>query len=186
MLSVPVAAVEHWAYCPRQAALIHVDQEWEDNRSTAVGTLSHGVVDRGDIRHQPDRRLHHRVPVRSDIHYFHGVCDTVEEQLHTGALVPIEHKSGRVAAQPAVLQLALQAIAIEEMTNRAIDLGYVFLHGTRRRHAVDVADPALRAAALRAVSSTRTVLEAVSLPRPLNDHRCSPCSLQAICIPALS
>lgn len=183
---VPIAAVEHWAYCPRQAALIHVDQEWADNRATAAGTATHEVVDRSHTRHQPGRRLHHRVPVGSLAHGFFGVCDAIEEDLPTCDLAPVEHKSGRVTSTPALLQLALQAIAIEEMTRRPVTTGYLFLHGTRRRRTVDVADKALRAESLNALERTRIALGDPELPQPRNDDRCPPCSLREICLPHLS
>lgn len=184
--TVPIAAVEHWEYCPRQAALIHLDQEWADNRATAVGTATHEVVDSGRTRHQPGRRLHHRVPVGSVAHGFFGVCDSIEEDLATGDLAPVEHKSGRVARTPALVQLTLQAIAIEEMTSRPIATGYLFLHSTRRRQMVDVADGELRAVSLAALEQTRLALGDTELPSPCNDDRCPPCSLRGICLPHLS
>lgn len=181
---VPIAAVEHWAYCPRQCALIHVEGGWADNVHTALGHVAHAVVDAAGVRHQPGRRLHHRVPVRSDRHGFHGICDAVEVR-DDGGVEPIEHKSGGVVSEPAILQVTLQAMALEEMLSRAVAVGWVWTRATRRRHRVDVGDDPVRGTALAAVRAVRRQIVLGELPAPVNDARCDRCSLIDICLPRM-
>ena len=91
--SVPISALEHYAYCPRQAALIHVDAYFESNVDTVRGDLAHAAVDRigaGSDRHR--QRVWRSLPVWSQRLGVHGVCDVV--QFGPDGPLPVEHKSG--------------------------------------------------------------------------------------------
>ncbi len=77
--SVPISALEHHAYCPRQAALIHVDAYFDSTVDTVRGDLAHAAVDRVGVGHGRDRsRLFRSLPVWSDVLGLHGVCDVVQ------------------------------------------------------------------------------------------------------------
>lgn len=180
---LPISAIEHWAYCKRQCMLIHADQAWEENVSTTRGRLAHSTVDRGEPTSQPGRRLHHSVTVWSDRLGLVGKCDTVEEDLATGHLAPIEHKVGRRAGRGAVLQAVAQALCLEETTGTTVDHGWVFNQGSRRRTAIPVGDPVLRREVETTVAAMRTQFGETTLPPPVHDKRCDDCSLLRVCLP---
>lgn len=122
-----LSIVEHYAYCPRQAALIHVEGLWAANADTARGEADHAAVDRGvrsESRGGVETWL--SLPVWSDRLQVSGVCDAVE--VVAGVPFPIEHKprhTGRVES-PAAQQLAAQALCLEEMWGCPVRRGSVF------------------------------------------------------------
>ncbi len=180
---VTLSEIEHFAYCARQWALIHLDQQWADNQSTAVGHITHNRVD------QPEHRLERGKPtvrslvVWSDAHGLFGRCDTVE--LKAGrAPFPVEHKSGRQALAPATLQLAAQAICLEEMFGEHVGWGAVWLHGQRRRRDIEIT-PLLREQTLEVAQQVRERRTVAGLPPAVFDGRCPDCSLINDCLPRL-
>jgi CRISPR-associated exonuclease Cas4 len=183
--SLPLSAVEHWAYCPRQCMLIHAEQAWADNVSTVRGIAAHRTVDEGAMRAQPGRRLHHAVTVWSDRLGVVGVCDAVEEDLATGQLSPVEHKLGALVGHGAMLQVTAQAMCLEEITGQDVTRGWVFSRTTRRRHPVPVADPRLRAEAVATIDAIRNAMNKPRLPPAIHDRRCDDCSLVEVCLPWL-
>ena len=111
-----------------------------------------------------------------------GVCDVVE-LYDDGRIVPIEHKSGNyVPGGPADVQLAGQAICLEEMFRTSIPAGAIFSAADRRRHEVRIS-VTLRARAAAAVQEVRVVLSRDGLPPPVADHRCRRCSINHVCLP---
>ncbi|WP_280458543.1 CRISPR-associated protein Cas4 [Nocardia carnea] len=180
--SVPISAIEHFAYCRRQAALIHLDRYFSDNADTQRGHLAHEVVDRsGPSVSRDGIRCWHALPIADDELGIHGVCDVVEFRA-TGP-VPIEHKSGTYRpGGPADLQLAAQALCLQKMFQTDVPVGIIFAGRTRRRFEVVIDDPLL--ARLRAmVEELRATLRTALLPPPANDSRCVRCSLQDGCMP---
>ena len=114
-LPVPISAIEHYAYCPRQAALIHVEGVWADNAHTALGSAEHAVVDeRARLVRRQGGECWLSLPVHSSRLGVHGICDSVELG---PPLLPVEHKPVRSRRHlaPASQQLALQALCLEEM-----------------------------------------------------------------------
>jgi CRISPR-associated exonuclease Cas4 len=101
-LEVPLSALEHYAYCHRQAALIHVESAWAESIDTVRGDFSHAVVDLPGIRKRAGVVAVRSLPVYSDQHQLRGVCDIVEFE---GPLArPVEYKVGRhVPGGPAEL-----------------------------------------------------------------------------------
>lgn len=180
---VTLSEIEHFVYCARQWALIHLDQSWADNQSTAVGHLVHNRVDHPEHRVERGTTTVRSMVVWSDAHGLFGRCDAVE--LHEGlGPVPIEHKSGRRALHPAILQLAAQAICLEEMFGEAVPRGYIWLHGQRRRRQVEIDEP-LRQQALGVAQRIRERRSASGLPSAVFDRRCPDCSLINECMPGL-
>jgi CRISPR-associated exonuclease Cas4 len=180
--SVPLSALEHYAYCPRQAALIHVDAYFEANIETVRGDLAHAAVDRvGGSQDRRGRKTWHSLPVWSCEFGLHGVCDTV--QFDADGPVPVEHKSGAYRpGGPADLQVAAQALCLREMFNVPVPFGIVFSGRDRKRHHV-IVDDALQACVVETVNMIRDLLEAELLPKPVNDKRCNRCSLRPGCLP---
>jgi len=178
---MPLSIIEHYAYCPRQAALIHVEGLWSANADTARGEANHAAVDRG-VRSESRAGLvtWASLPVWSERLNLSGVCDSVE--IVDGAPVPIEHKprhNGRLMA-PAAQQLAAQALCLEEMWGCHILTAALFTRADRRRHEIAI-DAALRTATEATIRSCHSLLYDRALPPVLEDRRCAGCSLAEVC-----
>lgn len=180
--SLPLSAIEHYAYCPRQAALIHVEGVWEANVHTAQGDADHAAVDRAT---RPVTRgsvtTWTSLPVWHDDLRLYGVCDTVE--VTDDAVLPIEHKPtlSRWRRAPSAQQLAAQAMCLEQMWQRPVVSGVIFTRRDHRRHVIDLDDD-LRAATLRTIEALQKMIDRQLLPRPVRDGRCDRCSLRPTCI----
>ncbi|NMO56067.1 CRISPR-associated protein Cas4 [Actinoplanes sp. TBRC 11911] len=183
---IPISALEHYAYCPRQAALIHVDGVFTDDVNTVRGHLAHERVDRPGIRATatPGSRQHYAVPVYSRSLGLYGRCDVVE--IGHGTAVPVEHKIGAYqAGGPADLQAATQALCVRETLELDVPYAQVFTHADRRRrhrHRVELTAELIDTIT-RIVGELRTVLLAPQLPAPVADRRCRRCSLLDDCLP---
>lgn len=180
--SVPISALEHYAYCPRQAALIHVEAYFDANVDTVRGDLAHAAVDRAGMGQ--DRRGHsvwRSLPVWSTELGLHGICDVVE--FSDDGPTPIEHKSGVYrAGGPADVQVAAQVLCLREMFDSAVPIGVVFSGRDRRRHDVAV-DAALATLVAETTVAVRRLLDRSTVPQPVHDARCRRCSLSPGCIP---
>jgi CRISPR-associated exonuclease Cas4 len=180
---IPLSALEHHAYCPRQAALIHLDGVFTDDINTTRGQLAHERVDRPGIRASaaPGFRQHYAVPVWSAELGLYGRCDVVE--IGRGRAIPVEHKVGHHRpGGPADVQVAAQALCLREMLDLEVPHGEVFTHADRRRHRVDLTDDLITTVHTTVVA-LRTVLTEPRLPPPVTDHRCRRCSLLEDCLP---
>ena len=179
--TIPLSALEHHEYCARQAALIHVDGLWRDNRHTVRGQAGHRRADHGSNRTERGRRVLRAVPVWSRRHGLSGRCDVVE-LWPDGTVVPVEYKVGTRHGRAADIQLAAQALCLEEMTGRAVPIGYVWHARHQRRQRVEI-DDGLRAATLDAIAEIRHVIDSGNLPAARNDERCAQCQLRDTCMP---
>jgi CRISPR-associated exonuclease Cas4 len=183
-ISVPLSALEHHAYCPRQAALIHVDAYFEANTDTVRGDLAHAVVDRaGSDQDRHGHQVWHALPLWSERVGLHGVADAVE--FGDEGPIPVEHKSGAYRpGGPADLQVAGQALCLREMFDAPVLTGVIFAGRARRRYTV-VIDADLVDAVHAAAEQIRVALSTGVLPAPVHDQRCDRCSLRPECEPGL-
>ena len=179
---VPISALEHFSYCPRQCALIHVEQTFDENVFTVRGRLSHERADLGETTTPRGVRQLRALPLWSDEYGLIGKADVVE--LHPEGPVPVEYKVGRVTGGHAALQLCAQALCLEEMFGAPVPVGALYSHATKRRVRVAI-DEELRERTLAAVSAVRSLLSEQQLPAPVNDSRCPDCSLINACLPAV-
>ncbi|MGX7828958.1 CRISPR-associated protein Cas4 [Actinokineospora sp. 24-640] len=183
MDSIPISAIEHYAYCPRQALLIHQENYFDANVDTVRGDLAHEAVDRGGTLTGRGGTVWRSVPVWSTTLGVHGVCDSVH--LREGVPVPVEHKSGSYRPGGAAdLQVAAQVLCLREMFTADIPHGEIFVGRTRRRHEVTV-DAALVDQLSATVIQLRAALQNPRLPPAVNDRRCRRCSLEPGCVPTL-
>lgn len=182
--SVPISALEHVEYCPRQAALIHVERYFEANLDTVRGDLAHAAVNLpGSGADRRRHRVWRSLPVWSNGLGLHGVCDVV--QFNADGPTPIEHKSGRyLPGGPADLQVGAQAVCLREMFDAHVPVGLVFSGRDRQRHEV-VIDAALVERIVAATTAVRALHTQPGLPPPVNDSRCTRCSLAPGCLPDL-
>lgn len=182
---VPVSALQHFLFCPRQCALIHVEQIWAEDGATAEGRLLHERVDDG----KPDRRRGVRtvraLSIRSVALGVTGKADAVE--FHGAGAdarpYPIEYKRGHPKAHRAdEVQLCAQAICLEEMFGQPVPEGALFYGETRRRTVVAF-DDALRTLTARVAEDARAMILAQRTPPPVETPACKRCSLANICRP---
>lgn len=181
-----LSALQHWSYCPRQCGLIHLEQAFEDNVHTLRGQAVHARVDEPGVEVRPGLRVERALPLAHEGLGLIGKADVVEF-LPDGTAYPIEYKHGRSTKAKHghdALQLAAQALCLEEMTARPVPEGALFYASSKRRVPVQI-DPALRAAVAQAVADIRHMLATGHLPPPIYDSRCRACSLIDICQPEL-
>jgi CRISPR-associated exonuclease Cas4 len=179
---VPISALQHQVYCPRQAALIHLDQAWDDNLFTARGHRAHERVAEGGGEARAGCRTEFALPLWSERLSLVGIADAVEFSTD-GTAFPVEYKHGpRRAGLHDDVQLCAQALCLEEMLGRPVAEGAIWHCASRRRRKVTFT-PTLRGAVLRALSEFCAMRAAGSLPAPVNDRRCAGCSLLERCLP---
>jgi CRISPR-associated exonuclease Cas4 len=181
---VPLAALEHYAYCPRQCALIHVDGVWSDNIHTVRGTFGHRRADTGGQRWERSRQVVRALPLWSEGLGLTGRADAVEFD-EEGQPCPVEYKIGTRHGDAAHVQLCAQALCLEEMLGRPVPVGYLWFSGPRRRLQVAM-DADLRTRTLDLIDEVRATLSALALPVPVNDARCRECQLLGHCLPGVS
>jgi CRISPR-associated exonuclease Cas4 len=180
---VLISALEHYSYCPRQCALIHIEQTFEENIYTVQGHMLHERVDESAEEIRQDMRIERGLPLWSKRLGLVGRADVVE--FHGDVPYPIEYKRGpRRQWGHDDLQLCAQALCLEEMTGRMVPHGAIYYHGARRRKEV-VCDAALRHRVAETIVAVRQMLATGKLPPAVNDTRCQHCSLKESCLPAV-
>lgn len=179
---IMLSALQHWSYCPRQCALIHVEQAFDENVFTMRGNAAHERVDDPGFETFERVRAERALPVWSERLGLIGKCDVVE--FHPdGHIYPVEYKHGKKREKiHDDLQLGAQAMCLEEMTGQVITQGAIYHHGSRHRREVEITQE-LRDKVEETVNDIRTMMDSGKLPPPVNDARCNECSLKEICQP---
>lgn len=179
---IPISALQHWVYCPRQCGLIHLEQVFEDNIHTARGQAVHHLVDEPGYAMQSGVKVERALPLWSDRLGLIGKADLVE--FHPdGTIYPVEFKHGRKRQKVHDdIQLAAQAMCLEDMLGRPVPQGAIYHASSRRRREVAIT-PELRARVETTANAIRAMLASGILPVPVNDGRCRECSLKDICQP---
>ncbi len=183
---IPLSALQHWAYCPRQCALIHVEQVFEENLFTQRGQALHKRVDDPGCEVRDGLRVERALPLFCDRLGLVGKADVVEF-MPDGTPYPVEYKHGSRNKRADIaacddLQLAAQALCLEEMLGQTVPEGALFYATSRRRRIVAV-DADLRAKTESTVKEVRQLLASGVLPPPLNNGHCRACSLRDLCQP---
>ncbi|MFA7440363.1 MAG: CRISPR-associated protein Cas4 [Sphingomonadaceae bacterium] len=178
---VPVSALQHYLFCPRQCALIHVERIWAEDGATAEGRILHERVDGG----RPDRRQGVRtvrsLTLRSLALGLAGKADVVE--FHGLTPFPVEYKRGRPKTHRAdEVQLCAQALCLEEMFGLAVPEGALFYGQTKKRLPVTF-DAELRDLTTRIAAETHAVIANGRTPPPHFTPGCRRCSLEEQCRP---
>lgn len=181
-VEVPISAIEHFSYCPRQCALIHVEQTYDENQFTIRGRIAHERVEAGEDTTDGDIRVYRSLTVWSERLGLRGVADVVE--MRPAGPYPVEYKVGQRRGPHADLQLCAQALCLEEMLETSIPHGAIYYHAARRRHEVALDEP-LRRRTIEIVNEIRIMLQGQILPPAVNDNRCPNCSLINACLPAV-
>ena len=181
---IPISALQHWAYCPRQCALIHVEQAWQENVHTLRGRAVHTVVDGADggvIRRGV--RIERSLPVWSERLQIRGKIDLVE--FHGRIPFPIDYKHGpRKSGRHDDVQVCAYALCLEEMLEIEVPQGAIFHYSSRRRREITF-NQGLREMTMQAIDAVRELLRLSRMPPPVNDSRCQACSLIDTCMPTV-
>jgi CRISPR-associated exonuclease Cas4 len=180
---IPISALEHYAYCPRQCALIHVEQVWDENLYTMRGRDVHENVDGVSSHELAGVRFERALPIWCRRLELVGRADLVE--FHGEVPYPVEYKSGRRRkGTPETIQLCAQALCLEEMFDVSAPKGAIYWYGSRERKEVDFTE-VMRERVEKIVVAVREMLEKRLVPPPVNDKRCNDCSLRESCLPAV-
>jgi CRISPR-associated exonuclease Cas4 len=183
---IPLSAVQHAVYCLRQAALIHLERLWAENRFTAEGDVLHAVADKGGSRRARGVRRVMSLPLASQRLNLTGVADVVEFLPDPAGerAFPVEYKRGKPKLHRAdEVQLCAQALCLEEMTGRPVPEGALYYAETHRRVVVPF-DTDLRALTQATVEVLADVFASRKTPAPTpHKSRCRGCSLHDLCRP---
>lgn len=184
---IPLSALQHAAYCLRQAALIHIERLWEENRFTAEGQVLHVAVDKPGSRRVRGLRRVTNLQLASPRLGIAGVADVVEftpDGAGDEVAFPVELKRGKPKLHRADdIQLCAQGLCLEDMLGHPVPAGALFYAVTRRRVEVPF-DADLRSLTLATITELATVFAAGRTPPPtLQKSRCKACSLIDLCRP---
>lgn len=180
--------LQHYRFCPRQCALIAIEDAWRDNSLTIGGMLLHEKVDEpettvvGDVERITSLRIH------SYRYGLTGKCDVVERRRTTSGIeiVPVEYKAGMPKKDLSDnIQLCAQALCLEEMLDCTIDRGEFFYGKIRRRVPVQI-DQTLRTLTIETIAAVRQLIETQHLPPADYAPKCRSCSLRELCQPKAS
>jgi CRISPR-associated exonuclease Cas4 len=183
---LPISALQHLAFCERQWALIHLEQQWMENRLTAEGRQLHERADGGHNQTREGVRICRGLHLRSLRLGLTGKADVVEfrpDDAGTVCPFPIEYKRGRPKLDHRdEVQLCAQALCLEEMLNVEIRTGALFYGEPRRRTNVDF-DADLRAVTERLAARLHELNAARITPKAKYEKKCDSCSLYPVCLP---
>lgn len=192
-----LSGIQHFKFCRRQWALIHVEQQWAENVHTVVGELMHKKAhDPYLTEKRKDVLVTRALPVSSrtlgisgecDVVEFHKKDDGIKLQNHRGfyEVYPIEYKKGKPKeSEEDILQLAAQAMCLEEMFSTDIPEGALFYGETRRREAVKITEE-LRNQVKEMVKEMHQYYERRYTPKVKYSKRCNSCSLKELCLPKI-
>jgi CRISPR-associated exonuclease Cas4 len=183
---IPISALQHAVYCLRQAALIHIERVWAENRFTAEGRVLHDVAHEAGSRRERGVRRVTALPLACRRLNIVGVADLVEFRRggDSETAFPVEYKRGKPKRHRAdEVQLCAQAFCLEEMTGRPVPEGALFYGETRRRVVVSF-DAALRKLTEDTATAFAALVAEGRTPLPVwRADRCRACSLLDLCRP---
>lgn len=195
---LPLSGIQHFAFCRRQWALIHVEQQWNENVLTAEGRIQHEKAhDETRMETRGDLIVSRGMRVLSHTLQLQGACDVVEFRRDAAGVtlhgreglwqpIPVEYKHGKagIATEADALQLCCQAICLEEMLLCQVLRGAIFYQTTRRREEVTL-NAALRQKAQSMAAEMNEYFRRGYTPRVKRKAGCAHCSLKDTCLPAL-
>lgn len=193
-----LSGIQHFAFCRRQWALIHIEQQWSENLRTIEGQIVHEKAHSGYLSEKrKDVIISRGMPVFSRNLGISGVCDVVEfhrslegvkifgrEGLYRPS--PVEYKRGKPkTGDYDALQLCAQTMCLEEMLLCEISVGYMYYAEINRRQEIYLSD-ALRDRVREITKEMHMLYEKRYTPKVKISKSCKACSLSNICIPKLN
>ena len=192
-----LSGIQHFAFCRRQWAMIHIEQQWADNYRTTAGELMHKKAhDEGSFEKRGDLLIVRGMRISSHELGLSGQCDVVEFHRDkdgvtlagydgTWNAVPVEYKRGSPKENNAdELQLCAQAICLEEMFLTKVSAGYLYYGENRRRSRVEFSD-ALREEVKGMTKEMHELFLRGYTPNVKPAKQCRACSLENLCVPKL-
>ncbi|MEJ6476920.1 CRISPR-associated protein Cas4 [Pseudoalteromonas piscicida] len=183
---VNISALQHFAFCQRQCALIHLEQVWQENYLTAHGRQLHERVDNGEPETRKGVRFERGVVVSAPMLGLTGKLDLLEHHKISNQFIPVEYKRGKPKANDIdKVQLCAQALCIEEMLNVGVKQGALWYWQTRKRIDIEI-DDSLRRQTKSLITQVLLLFEHGKTPAPTTGKHCKACSLIEICQPDLT
>lgn len=192
-----LSGIQHFEFCKRQWALIHVEQQWEENVKTIEGQHIHRKVDQPFIKEKRGSIVRVRaMPIKSNELRITGVCDVVEFiEDENGVDIPklsgkynaypVEYKRGKPKKHDSdILQLVTQVVCLEEMLLLKIEKAYLYYEEIKRRVEIKITDQ-LRLKVKEIVEEMHMYYEKRYTPKVRTGPHCKQCSLRNICLPVL-
>lgn len=182
---VPISAISHHLYCPRQNALIHTEGVFADNELTTSGDIGHEFVDEEKSYEDHGIKKETSYRVFSEEYGMSGIADIIEFPPNA-SIFPIDYKNGKVASwDNQEAQLCAIAICLEEMLSCKVPVGAIYHIQSKKRHEVAFTEK-LRYLTLRAIEEIRHNLVNNILPQTAYSEKCKRCSLLKFCFPKLN
>lgn len=201
---IPLSALQHLLYCERRAALVHVEQAWDDNVYTVEGNHMHDRADQAGTERRGNLLICRGVHIRSMQLGLSGRADVVEFHLitasdsslggvrlpgHDGLWTPfpVEYKRGRLRHEVGYeVQLCAQAMCLEETFGaEAIPVGALFFGQTHRRLEIAL-DSKLRELTVQSAKRLHELIDSGMTPKAIKSAKCDKCSLVETCMPELA
>lgn len=183
-----ISALQHLLFCPRQCALIHIEQLWSENRLTAEGRVMHERVHTAAKESRRKVRVEFDVPIRSLELGLIGRADIVEFHKNDEGVwqpFPVEYKRGRPKKNESdKVQLCAQAICLEEMLNVQVPAGALY-YGQKKRRFEVIFDEALRRKTVDGARTLHELFQCGTTPLPEYGRHCESCSFIDSCLPKL-
>jgi len=194
-----LSGIQHFAFCKRQWALIHIEQQWAENVRTLEGAYLHEKVDQPFIKEKRGlKRFIRGLPIKSHLLKFTGICDLVEfievedergVSVHglEGKFVayPVEYKRGKPKKDHSdLLQLTAQAMCLEEMLLCSVDRGALYYGETKHRVEEEIT-VALKSEVSQMAAEMWTYYQRQHTPKAKVGNHCKQCSLKDICLPQM-
>ena len=194
---LPLSGLQHFAFCRRQWALIHLEQQWQENLRTIAGQLFHERAHDASLRERRgDTLVLRSLAVASPTLGLSGQCDVVEFRAAPEGVplageegrwlpFPVEYKRGRPKPHQAdELQLCAQAMCLEEMLSARIEAGALYYGEIHRRNMVEITDE-LRKRVRDIFQEMHELYDKGYTPRVRWSKSCNACSMKDICLPKL-
>ena len=192
-----ISGIQHFSFCRRQWALIHIEEEWKENQLTAEGRIIHDRVHDNQLITQRRGVITVRgIPVRSERLKITGQCDAVEliqdkdgielkGRIGKWSIHPVEYKRGNNKINDCDrLQLAAECVCLEEMLSCEISSGSIYYGQTKRREEVHISSE-LREQLEEVLEEMHSYYARGYTPKVKPTTSCKSCSLKDICIPDL-
>ena len=183
-----ISALQHFLFCPRQCALIHIEQLWQENLFTAEGRIMHERVHEAGSESRKNIRVEYSLHIKSYRLGLTGMADVVEfhrENSHKPwQPFPVEYKRGRPKKDHVdEVQLCAQAMCLEEMLNTSVPEGALY-YGKKHRRVPVTFNVKLRELTVETAQALHELINSGVTPPPKYDHRkCDNCSLVQVCLP---
>lgn len=198
---IPISAIQHFAFCERQCALIHIEQLWGENLFTAEGRVLHEKAHSGETEFRDGVLITRSIPLRSleyglsgiaDVIEFHSIFNSGQDDCvklpgHSGLWrpFPVEYKRGREKSNSIdKVQLCAQVICLEEMLQAQINEGALY-YGKPHRRVPVIFSEALRTETIVLIKKTHQLIQGGITPAPEYGKECEHCSLKNVCLPGM-